>query len=75
MLSYFDDDDEAPAREVKVTFQNVENPRGVRLEYYCLDETHDAAIVREEIFTATEFSAYLTMPRHSTYLLRAVPLA
>ena len=74
MLSYFDDDDEAPARDVKVTFKNVENKNGVRLEYYCLDETHDAEVVREEIFTATEFSAYLTLPRHSTYLLRAVPL-
>jgi len=75
MLSYFDDNDEAPSREVKVTFKNVTNPKGVRLAYYCLDETHDAALVREEIFTASEFSAYLTMPLHSTYLLRAVPLA
>ncbi len=72
MLAYFDDNDSAPAREVKVTFKNVNNPGGVRLEYYCLDETHDAALVREEIFTATEFSSYLTMPLDSTYLLKLV---
>lgn len=75
MLSYYRDEDDAPAsKEVKVTFRNVENPNGVRLEYYCLDEDHDAALVREEIFTATEFSSYLTMPLHSTWLLKAVAL-
>lgn len=74
MLSYYDENDEAPAKEVKVTFQNVDNPNGVRLEYYCLDGEHDAALVREEIFTAATFSAYLTMPLHSTWLLRAVPV-
>ncbi|MBQ8415315.1 MAG: hypothetical protein IJX13_00215, partial [Clostridia bacterium] len=75
MLAYFDDDDTAPAKQVKVSFQNVENQNGVRLEYYCLDEHHDAELVREEIFTATDFAAYLTMPLHSTYLLKIVPLA
>ena len=75
MLAYFDDDDTAPAKQVKVSFQNVENQNGVRLEFYCLDEHHDAELVREEIFTATDFAAYLTMPLHSTYLLKIVPLA
>ena len=74
MLSYFDDNDDAPAREVKVEFKNVKNDKGVRLSYYCLDGEHDATVVREEIFTATEFSAYLTMPLCSTWLLRVTPL-
>ena len=74
MLSYFDDDDNAPAKQVKVHFKNVANPNGVRLEYYLLDENHDGSLVREEIFTATDFAAYLTMPLHSTYLLKIVSL-
>ena len=74
MLSYFDDDDTAPAREVKVNFKNVTNEGGLRLTYYLLDETHDATPVREEIFTATDFSAYLTLPLHGTYLLQLQPL-
>ncbi len=74
MLSYYDDNDAAPDRLVKVEFKHVENKNGVRLAYYCLDKDHDCTLVREEIFTATEFSAYLTMPVHSTYLLKAVPL-
>ncbi|MBQ9691889.1 MAG: hypothetical protein IJV70_01880, partial [Clostridia bacterium] len=74
MLSYYTDDDSAPAKEVKVTFNNVNNPAGVRLEYYCLDEEHDGALVREEIFTAESFASYITLPLHSTYLLKIVPL-
>ncbi len=74
MLSYFNDDDNAPEKTVKVTFRNVENANGVRLEYYCLDESHDCEIVRDEIFTSTEFSAYLKMPLYSSYLLKIVKI-
>ncbi|MBR4881413.1 MAG: hypothetical protein IKU19_05730 [Clostridia bacterium] len=72
MLCYFQDDDTAPEKTVKVEFKNVENKNGVKLEYYCLDEDHDCELIREEIFTATEFAAYIKMPRCSTYLLKIV---
>ena len=72
MLSYFNDDDNAPEKEVKITFKNVENGGRVRLEYYLLDEDHDAELVREEIFTSGEFSAYVKMPLFSTYLLKII---
>jgi hypothetical protein len=74
MISYFNDDDVAPEKIVKVEFKNVENPNGVKLEYYCLDETHDCELVREEIFTATEFASYLKMSNCTTYLLKIVAL-
>ena len=74
MISYFNDDDNAPEKTVKVEFKNVNNANGVRLEYYCLDENHDCEIVREEVFTSNEFSAYIKMPIHSTYLLKIVNL-
>ena len=74
MVAYYDDDDSAPARDVKVTFQNVENKNGVKLEYYLLDEEHDCVLVREEIFTATEFSTYVKMTNFSTYLFKIVAL-
>ena len=70
MLTYFNDDDASPEKTVKVSFKNVENKNGVRLSYYCLDADHDAELVREEIFTATEFAAYIKMPLFSTYLLK-----
>ena len=74
MLSYFNDDDNSPKKQVKVTFKNVDNPNGVRLEYYVLDEAHDCELVREEIFTAEEFSSYIDMPLFTTYLLKIVKL-
>ncbi len=74
MLSYFDDNDNTPTKRVRVEFNNVENKNGVRLEYYCLDQEHDAELVREEIFTAENFACYLDMPLYSTYLLKIVPI-
>lgn len=74
MIAYYNDDDSLPEKEVKVTFKNVDNPNGVRLEYYCLDGEHDAELVRDEIFTAKEFSSYLKLPLFSTYLLKIVNL-
>ena len=74
MLAYYQDDDNAPEKTVKVEFKNVKNQNGVKLEYYCLDEAHDCELVREEIFTSTEFAAYIKMPRCSTYLLKIVSM-
>ena len=74
MLTYYNNDDNAPEKDVKVTFKNVDNKNGVRLEYYLLDADHDCALVREEIFTASEFSSYVKMNNFTTYLLKAVSL-
>lgn len=74
MFSYYKDVDKTDTKTIKVEFKNVENKNGVRLEYYCLDEDHNNDIVREEIFTSTEFSAYINIETHSTYLLKIVPL-
>lgn len=72
MLSYYNDDDTAPEKTVKVEFKNVNNKNGVKLAYYVLDSDHDCELVREEIFTSTEFSAYIKMPLDSTWLLKIV---
>ena len=69
IISYFNDDD-APEKTIKLEFKNVENPNGIKLKYYCLDEKHDCELVREEIFTSTEFAAYIKMTNYSTYLLK-----
>ncbi len=74
MLTYFpEDENDTPTREVKVNFSNVKNEKGVRLSYYLLDEEHDATLVREEVFTASEIAAYLKMTPYSTYLLKITP--
>jgi hypothetical protein len=35
-------------------------------------ENHDCELVREEIFTSTEFSAYVKLPIYTTMLLKIV---
>ena len=70
MLSYFNDDTEAPEKSVQIEFKNVKNTDKVCLQYYCLDENHDCELVREEIFSGSDFSAYIKMPLYSTYLLK-----
>ncbi len=68
MVTYYNNDDNCPTKKVKVTFKNVDNKNGVCLKYYLHDKDHDCALMREEIFTAGEFSAYVDMPLYSTYL-------
>ncbi|MBO5223116.1 MAG: hypothetical protein J6C23_01225, partial [Clostridia bacterium] len=75
MLSYFNDDDNLGDKEVKVEFKNVANDGKVKLEYYVLDENHDCELVREEIFTSTEFSAYIKLPIYTTMLLKIVKIS
>lgn len=70
MLSYFDDEDKEKTKDIKIEFKNVNHGGKVRLEYYLLDETHDNALIREEIFTANEFSAYVTVKNYSVMLLK-----
>ena len=55
-------------------FRNVKNTKKVRLQYYCLDENHDCELVKEEIFSGNDFSAYIKMPLYSTYLLKITNL-
>ena len=74
MLSYYNDDDNTPEKTVRVDFKNVNNPNGVRLEYYCLDANHDCELIREEVFTSTEFASYIKMSNCTAYLLKAVPI-
>ena len=74
MLSHFNDDDTTEEKTVKVSFTGVENENGVRLEYYLSDKDHACELVREEIFTAESFAAYIKMPLYSQYLLKIVKL-
>ena len=74
LVTYYNDNDEAPEKTVQIEFKNVRNPNGIRLSYYCLDKEHDCELVREEIFTACEFSSYVKMPLNCTYLLRVTKI-
>lgn len=69
MLAHFSDDDTTPAKTVKLDLSGFSAPNGVKVSYSLLDETHDADLVREEIFTGESFSPILELPLFGVYLL------
>ncbi len=70
ILTHFNDDDNTPTESVKVCFENVKSEKGVKVEYYLLDDDHDATLIREETFTAERIAAYLDMKLYDTYLIK-----
>ena len=74
MITHYNDNDETPAEQVSVAFENVKSENGVRVEYYLLDNDHDATLVREETFTAESFALHLDMKLFDTYLIKITAL-
>ena len=74
IITHFNDEDETPADNVKVCFENVKSENGVKLEYYLLDDDHDAKLIREETFTSEKFATYLDMKLFDTYLIKIIAL-
>lgn len=68
MVTYYDDNDDAEPKQLKLAFAGFDAK--VRVSYYLLDAEHDMTLMREEIFTADQFAAYLTMPLFTTYLIK-----
>lgn len=68
MLSYFNDDDNAEAKEVRLDFSGLS--QGLwEIKYHLLDEAHNSAVVRSEKVNSDSFSLYLNMTLYSTYLI------
>ena len=74
LITHFNDDDSTVGDTVKVSFENAFKGAPVKVEYYLLDEAHDMTLMREEIFTADNFSAYLDLPLFSSYLIKLTKL-
>ncbi|MBE6667365.1 MAG: hypothetical protein E7607_03535 [Ruminococcaceae bacterium] len=74
LLTYYNDDDSTEGKLVKVEFENVKSANGVKVEYILTDDTHDAELIREEIFTAEQFALYINMKLFDTYLIKITAL-
>lgn len=59
---------------LKVTFLNFptlgEANRGAKLQFFLLDNSHDMALVREEIFFSHSFSSIIPLTPFASYLIR-----
>ena len=74
LVTYFDDNDEAECKEVKIDFNNVSHSGKIKVEIYLLDEEHDSELIREEIFTANNFSVYQKMKLYSSLFIKLIPV-
>lgn len=73
-LTHYDDVDEATTEEVCLRVKGLQAPKGVRVEYYLVDEDKDNKLVREEKFMSNEFSIYLPMKLFDIYLIKLVAM-
>ena len=70
LLTHFNDEDSTPADTLKLEIKNFPVGKALRAEYYLLDEEHDMKLMREEIFTASDFAAYLELPLFTSYFVK-----
>ncbi len=68
MMTYFNDDDNAPQQTVEVALNGLSGTSEV--EFYILDSEHDLSLFRKETFHSSECSSVITMPLHSSVLIK-----
>ncbi len=73
MLTHYIDVEESLEAEVCVHIEGV-GSKGVRAEYYLLDEEHNNILVREETLSSDSFSLRLNMKLFDTYLIKLISL-
>ena len=69
MVTHYCDEDATLPEEIKLNIQGFSCDKGVKAQFYLLDETHDLTLVREEILSGQRFSVFLTAPLFSSYLI------
>ena len=70
MLNYFDDDEKEAKQEICIDVKNLGLTGPAKVEFYLLDETHDATLVREETVTGSDVKLYVPMTLFSAYLIK-----
>lgn len=71
MLTHFDDNDEAPAREVCLSLKGITGPSDVK--FYLLNKDSDMAFVKEEIVSSDESKLYLKMNNLDVMFIEVEP--
>lgn len=69
MLTHYDDDDTAAARDVRIDLTGFNSKNGVRARWYILDKDHDMALRKEELYSGDAFTAFVTIENFTTLLV------
>jgi len=72
MFTYYINNFSESSKKTELVFKNVCPEKRVTLEYYCLDEDHDAELIKTESFSSSDFSVVIDLPVYATYLLRII---
>ena len=70
MITYFDDDDDAPSKEVAVNLDNLPAEGLKAIEYYVVDEFNDMKLFRTDKTTAQSLTTYLKFDLYTTCYLK-----
>ena len=74
MLTYYNDDDSTEGDLVTVEFDGIKSEKGVRADFYLIDDDHDGTLTKTEYFTAERFSCLIDMKLFDTYLIKITAL-
>ncbi len=69
MFTYFDDDNSAESKEIKLDITAFGGSEDIKLTYYLLDEIHDCEIFREEICGGKRIIPRIKMNNYSIMLV------
>ena len=69
MLTYFDDDDKAGEKEIKLDISGFDADDDIKLTYYLLDKDHDCEAVREEIYGGKRIMPRIKMNNYDVVLI------
>ena len=71
MITYFDDDDNSPAKELAVTLKDLS--QGMKkIEYYILDKANDMTLYRTDRTTADEITTVLPTELFTTWYIKVI---
>ena len=71
MVTYFDDDDSSPAKDVALTLKNLPGDGMKKIEYYIVDKDSDMKLYRTDLTTAAEITSILPTELFTTWYVRA----
>ena len=70
MLTYFNDDDSAEDKTVRIEMNGAKRGECVKAEVYLINESNSLELVKEEYFTSDKFALILKMKNYDVALIK-----
>ena len=70
LLTHFNDDDATEPKTFSLDLAGFGGKDGTEVEFYLLDEAHNATHVGGAVYYGDRFTPVLTLPNYTTYLIK-----